>query len=229
MAKLITKSVGIFEENIFEQCSKICNILTMSSNSTASSAPRSRKNPGRDLALIAVFAAFIAVCALLPAFPVGPAGVPITFQTLGIYLTALVLGGGRGFLSTLLYVVIGLIGLPVFAGGGAGIGVLASPSAGYLLGFLPCAFVIGVLAHSFLRRRSGNTQLFIKLFLATLAGSVLLTTAGIIGMVVNAHLSWGHAFAAALIYLPGDLIKCMVSAAVALAVHRAFPALARRS
>ncbi|MEX3609980.1 biotin transporter BioY [Rothia sp. LK2588] len=186
---------------------------------------RHRSHTGRDIALVAVFAAFITVCALLPAFPVGPAGVPITFQTLGIYLTALVLGGKRGALAALLYLVVGFIGLPVFAGGGAGIGTLAAPSAGYLVSYPIGAFIIGALGYSFLRRRRGNASIVWQV-IAALAGFVFITACGVAGMMINAHLSLPVALGAAALYIPGDLIKAVIAALVALAVHRAFPALA---
>lgn len=182
---------------------------------------------GRDIALIAVFAAFIAVCALLPAIPVGPAGVPITLQTLAIYTAALVLGGKRATLAVTLYVIAGLLGLPIFARGGAGFGTIASPSFGYLLGFIPGALVAGLLSHTFLRKRlSGGLQAGWQV-LAVLAGFAIIQVFGIAGMMVNAGLSLTAASLAAAAYIPGDLIKCGVAVIVALAVHRAFPTLSR--
>ena len=80
-----------------------------------------------DLANIAVFAALTCVLALVPAIPVGPLGVPITLQTLAVFLTGMVLGGWRGFLALALYVVVGLLGVPVFAGFTGGPAVLAGP------------------------------------------------------------------------------------------------------
>lgn len=76
------------------------------------------RNPATDVALIAAFAALIAVCAILPAITIaGP--VPFTLQTFAILLTGAVLGARNGFLAALLYLAIGAIGLPVFAGGSA--------------------------------------------------------------------------------------------------------------
>ena len=187
----------------------------------------SAPNVGRDLALIAVFAAFIAVCALLPAVPVGPAGVPITLQTLAIYTTALILGGKRAAFAVTLYLVAGLLGLPVFARGGAGFGTIASPSFGYLLGFVPGAFIAGFLSHLALRKYGNKKSQVIHQFGAVLAGFAVIQIFGIAGMMVNADLSLQAAALAAAIYIPGDLIKCAVAIMVALAVHRAFPTLSR--
>ncbi len=202
--------------------------MGMTSSQTSPRPVRAAANPGRDLALIAVFAAFVAVCALLPAIPVGPAAVPITLQTLAIYITALTLGGTRATLAVTLYVLAGLIGLPVFSGGRGGFGTVASPSFGYLLGFIPGALLTGSLAYAALRRRLSGAGLFGAFVVAVLAGFALIQIFGIAGMMTNAHLELGAAVAAALIYVPGDLVKCLVAVFVALAVHRAFPALSRR-
>lgn len=182
--------------------------------------------PGRDLALIAIFAAFIAACSLLPAIPVGPVAVPITLQTLAVYTVALILGGTRAGLSVALYLVAGLLGLPVFAGGSGGFGVVASPSFGYLIGFVPGAFVAGFLAYRFLGRSRSTAVTALGLAVSALAGFAVIQVFGVAGMMVNAHLDLGTAIAAAMIYVPGDLIKCAVAVAIALSVHRAFPALA---
>lgn len=182
--------------------------------------------PGRDLALIAIFAAFIAACSLLPAIPVGPVAVPITLQTLAVYTVALILGGTRAGLSVALYLVAGLLGLPVFAGGSGGFGVVASPSFGYLIGFVAGAFVAGFLAYRFLGRSRSTAVTALGLAVSALAGFAVIQVFGIAGMMVNAHLDLGTATAAAMIYVPGDLIKCAVAVAIALSVHRAFPSLA---
>ena len=104
----------------------------------------------------------------------------------------------------------------------------SSPSFSYLLGFIPGALVIGGLAYAALRRRMSGAGLFGAFVVAVLAGFAIIQVFGIAGMMVNADLELGAAVAAALIYIPGDLIKCLVAVLVALAVHRAFPALARR-
>ena len=78
-----------------------------------------------QVAVTGVFAALIAVAAMLPPIPVGGFGVPITLQTFAVMLTGIVLGARLGFLAVLLYLVVGLAGLPVFSGFSGGLGVLA--------------------------------------------------------------------------------------------------------
>ena len=198
-----------------------------------------RKINSFDLANIAVFAALTSVLALAPAIPVGALGVPITLQTLAVFLTGMILGGWRAFLAVALYVVIGLLGVPIFAGFVGGPGVLAGPSVGYLLSFPLSAALVGFLAHrsvreEHVRRRAGSTsatpdkrrRLGLKLFLAGVAGLILSHVLGIIGMMLVGGLSLNAAVIADLAFIPGDLIKAAAAALIAVAVHRAFPRMA---
>ncbi len=85
-----------------------------------------------DLALIAMFAAMIAICSWISI----PATVPFTLQTFGVFLAVGVLGGKRGTLAVATYMLMGAVGIPVFAGFGAGLGHLLGSTGGYVLGFL---------------------------------------------------------------------------------------------
>lgn len=91
-----------------------------------------------DMALIAVFTAIITVCSWLCI----PAPVPFTLQTFGIFLTVGVWGGKKGTLAVCVYLLLGIIGLPVFAGFNSGLGYIAGSTGGYILGFLPAALVM---------------------------------------------------------------------------------------
>lgn len=202
--------------------------MTNHTTASAQAAPRTLARPtARDLALVAVFAALVAVLALVPAVPVGPLGVPITLQTLGVALCGLILGGWRGSSAVLLYVAVGLAGVPIFAKFSGGLGVLAGPSAGYLLAFPLTALLTGAIATWLLRR---TTRLrFLWLFVAAFGSSVLLThPLGILGMSINADLPLSQAFLYDLPYWPGDILKSLVAAGIAVTVFKAFPRLARR-
>ena len=180
------------------------------------------KQPTTDLAFIAVFAALIAAFSGVPGIPIGP--VPITLQTLAVALTGLVLGPWRGFAATALYLLVGFAGLPVFAGGAGGLGVLGKPSIGYLLGFPVAALGAGALSRWLVGR---NTRLrFLWLFLSGFAASVLVIhPAGIIGLMMVLQIDLAAAIAIDLPFWPGDVVKNLVAAAIAMAVHKAFPAL----
>lgn len=183
--------------------------------------PRVQVNPVANVALVASFAAFIAVAAILPALTIGP--VPITLQTFAVMLTGAVLGAGRGFLAVLLYIAIGLLGLPVFAGGVAGFAVFARPSIGYLLAFPFAAWLIGFLVARIHSTRFASRSALI--FLATIAGNVVfIWPLGILGMWWRVPFdSFSQAFMANLVFVPGDLIKGALAAIIAVFVHRAFP------
>ncbi|MFB9956866.1 biotin transporter BioY [Cellulomonas denverensis] len=190
-------------------------------------APAVRRSAATDLALIASFAALVAVCAVLPAIPVGGA-VPITLQTFGVALTGLVLGPRRGFLAMLLYVAVGLAGLPVLSGATGGLGVLAGASAGYLLAF-PLAAAVAGAGSVLARRAAGRWQVPAALFAAATAGSLLVVhPLGIAVMGWRLGLSATEALTAGAVFLPGDVLKNVLAAVVAAAVLRAFPELRRR-
>lgn len=183
-----------------------------------------RRTTTTDLALVAVFTGLISAFTLAPAVPVGALGVPITLQTLAVALAGMIIGPWRGFLSVLLYLVIGFAGLPVFANGGAGLGMFAKPSIGFLLAFPLAALVIGFASRWVLARF--NRARVVWLFLAGLAGSILVThPLGIIGMSTVGKIPFEKAFLLDMAYWPGDLIKNAIAATVSLAVLRAFPTL----
>ncbi len=183
-------------------------------------------NPGRrrqrwgamDLSLIAVFAALLAASIAVPGINVGPFGVAITLQTLVVAMCGLVLGFARGTAAVGLYVLLGLIGLPIFSGFRAGPAVLASPSAGYIVGFIFGAAVIGLLATLAVRSRWRAAALFG----AAMAGTVVIHVFGIVGFVMKG-MNWATAVGADAIYLPGDIIKNVLAVVIALSLHRAFP------
>ncbi len=180
--------------------------------------------PAVDLALVAVFAALLAALSLTPQIPVGALGVPLTLQTLGVLLAGLVLGPWRGFLAVLLYLAVGLAGLPVFAGATGGLAVFAKPSIGFLLSFPLAAAVAGAVAAFFLRR--GARWQYLWLTLAGLIASfVVIYPLGILGMVVVGRLDLLTAVGYNLAFIPGDIAKAFAAAAIAIAVHKAFPAL----
>lgn len=99
----------------------------------------------RDIAYIGIFAALIAICSWISV----PTTIPFTLQTLGVFLAAGVLGGRRGTLAVLVYLLLGLVGLPVFAGFTGGPGALVTPSGGYLIGFFFSALLMWAMERAF--------------------------------------------------------------------------------
>jgi biotin transporter BioY len=99
----------------------------------------------RGMIYASMFGALTAIGALI-SIPLQP--VPVTLQTLFLYLAGSLLGGRVGALSQIIYVILGVIGLPVFSGGKAGLGVFLGPTGGYLLGFIAGAFVTGKIVEA---------------------------------------------------------------------------------
>lgn len=182
-------------------------------------AKTDRPNAATDVALIAVFAALIAASSLIS---IGGA-VPITLQTLGVILAGLVLGPWRGFLAATLYLVLGFANLPVFAGGTSGVAVLAGPTAGYLVSFPLAALAAGAIAAWAARRKS--SILFPWFVIAGLAAALVTHVMGIAWWSLLPNWTLSHVVVFDLVFLPGDIVKLVIAAGVAVGVHKAFPAL----
>ncbi|HEY5516003.1 MAG TPA: biotin transporter BioY [Pengzhenrongella sp.] len=192
----------------------------------AVTAAAARTRTTTDVALVATFAAFIAVCAVLPSITVAGMAVPITLQTFGVLLAGVVLGARRGALAVLLYLAVGLAGLPVFAQGTGGLAVVTKPSFGYLIAFPLAAALAGYVASLARRVRPGLHPLV--LFGAAMCGSlVFIHPIGIAVMGWRLGLAPGAAIQLGATFLPGDIIKNVLVAVVAAAVFRAFPDMLR--
>lgn len=192
----------------------------------ATTGARRRWLSTTDLALIAAFAALIAVASYTAAIPVGGAGVPLTLQTFAILLAGAVLGPARGFLATGLYLLLGLVGLPVFAEHSSGAAVFTGPTAGYLYSFPIAALVVGFLVKYVVGSR--RTQA-LWVFVAAVAATVVNHLGGVIGLQTVLGLGWHKSFTIDGAYWLGDIVKAAVVALVAAEVHRAFPRLLART
>lgn len=170
---------------------------------------------GREVARIAVFAALIVVLGTV-AIPL-PGGVPVTGQTLGVMLAGAVLGARRGALSVLLVLALAAIGLPVLAGGRGGIGVFVGPTAGYLVGWVIGAAVIGLIVHS-------GRMTWWRTAIGTVIGGVLVVHAfGIPVQSLVLGIDLSSAALASTVFLPGDLLKAAAATALTLSLARAYP------
>ncbi len=125
----------------------------MSETSVKSSNSKSKTTKNRafiyDMVLISISAALITVCSWI-SIPLGP--VPFTLQTLGILAVMLTAGGRRGTIAVLVYLALGAVGVPVFAGFKGGIASFAGPTGGFLVGFLVSALVYWLLEKLFLKK-----------------------------------------------------------------------------
>jgi biotin transport system substrate-specific component len=160
----------------------------------------------REVALLAAASVFLALTARI-SVPLPFSPVPISGQTLGVILIGALYGPRRGTLAVALSILEGAAGLPVFAAGRSGIGVLLGPTGGYIVGFLPAAAVAGVLAGG-ARRPAIRLMGFLLAGLAVYAVGVpwlMAVTGAPLGLAVVQGL---------LPFLPGDALKALVAAGV---------------
>ncbi len=171
----------------------------------------------RNVTHVALFAALIAVLGLVPRIDLA-AGVPITAQSLGIMLCGTVLGAKRGALAVLLFLVLVAAGLPLLSGGRGGLGVFASPSVGFLVGFPVAAFVAGRVME-----RTTLAPGIAAGAAAVIGGIGVLYLFGIPGMAVMLDKTLPEAARIAIAFLPGDIIKAGVAGVVTAALARMRP------
>lgn len=172
----------------------------------------------RSLTHIALFAALIAILGLVPQITLS-FGVPITAQSLGIMLCGTVLGARRGALAVLLFLALVAAGLPILSGGRGGLGVFASPTVGFLIGFPIAAFVAGFVVE----------RTTLPLGIAAGAGSVIggigaMYLFGIPGMAIMLDKTLPEAALLAGAFLPGDVIKAVLAAFVTVSLAKMRPA-----
>ena len=160
----------------------------------------------RDAALVLAAAALTAVCAQISFYlPGNP--VPVTGQTFAVLLSGAALGANRGAAAMLLYVLVGTIGLPVFADGNHGVDVVTGASGGYLIGFLVAGWVVGKLAEARYDRRLVTA---LPLFLV---GSAIIYAIGVPWLAVSADQSLRWALSNGFVdFIPGDLVKAAAAA-----------------
>lgn len=138
--------------------------------------------------------------------PVGP--VPIVLADFFVMVTGLFLGLKYGLISTVLYLALGALGLPVFAGGNAGLAVLMGPTGGFLFGYLLMVSAIGFITGK------AKPSIVISL-LALAAGNILLYAVGVPWLKFQMNISWAAAVVAGLTpFIAGIIIKIVVASAL---------------
>ena len=161
----------------------------------------------RSLALILLGTLLVSVAAQI-SIPVPGSPVPITGQTFGVLLTAGALGFRRAIASMGLYMLLGTLGLPVFAGGDSGTHVILGASGGYIIGFALAAAAVGGLAEL------GWDRNLLGAIGAMLIGCVLIYAVGLPWLAFVAHLDMQTTLAEGLWkYIPGDVLKLALAAA----------------
>ncbi len=153
-----------------------------------------------------LLAALTAVGAYI-AIPIGP--VPIVLQNLFIFLAGLLLGPKWGSASVAVYLLAGILGLPVFAGGTGGIGRIVGPTGGYLLGFLPAVYLIGLIS----KKGGRNTIMDVA---AMIAGTIVIYTCGVVWLKTLTGMTLAKTLAVGMYpFLIGDAIKIAAALPIA--------------
>ena len=157
-----------------------------------------------DVALIMAGSILIGLSAKVQfVLPFSP--VPITGQTFAVLVIGALLGARRGSLAVVAYILEGALGMPVFAFGG-GFAILLGPTGGYLIGFIPAAYVTGRLAEEGWDRRIGTT------ILAMILGNVIIYTCGMLRLVCLMGFSTKVITVGLFPFVLGDLLKIALAA-----------------
>ena len=167
----------------------------------------------KDMTLTAVMAALICVAGPLTV-AVGP--VPLSLATFAVYLAGAILGKKRGTIAAGLYLVIGIIGVPVFSGFSGGFQKLAGVTGGYLVGYLPCAFLAGLGAER--AEKEGRKWVLPAM---TVLGTVILYIVGTAWFMIQTKNTLGAALGLCVLpFLPGDAVKIAAVALITPAVKK---------
>ena len=172
----------------------------------------------RDMTLTAVMAALICIAGPL-VIPAGP--IPLSLASFTIYLAGSILGKKWGTVAAGLYLLIGMIGVPVFSGFSGGFQKLAGVTGGYLIGYLPCAFLSGLGSE---KAEEGKATWMMPLLMA--AGTAVLYGIGTAWFMIQTGNALGAALSLCVIpFLPGDAVKIVAAVLLTGPVRKAVKAI----
>lgn len=170
----------------------------------------------RQLVLAALFAALTAVCSQIQ-IPLPM--IPINLALFAVHLCGALLGAKWGALSMAVYALLGAVGVPVFAGFGSGPAVLFGKTGGYIIGYILCAAIVGLLS-----RRLGFT--FPRLCLSMVIGVAVCYVFGTAWFMVISGLNLATSLSYCVLpFLPGDAVKILLAAFLALRLRKPLQAL----
>lgn len=176
------------------------------------------KSQTRNLVMCALCAAIICILAPL-SVPIGP--VPISLATFAVMLSGALLGWKWGTIAALVYILLGAVGAPVFAGWSGGAAIIAGPTGGYIVGYLPLAFLTGLIYDQFGRNKSGSMK-YVWMVIGMLLGNTVLYVLGTVwfigvkGAALKDALAW-----CVTPFIPGDIAKMVIVAIVVPAIEKA--------
>ena len=169
----------------------------------------------RDMTIIAVMAALLCVAGPL-SISIGP--IPLSLASFAVYLAGAVLGAKRGTLAVALYLLLGLVGVPVFSGFSGGFQKLVGVTGGYLVGYLPCALITGLAV----RPDSPEVGPRWRLPVFMVLGTATLYLIGTAWFMVQTQNNLAASMGMCVIpFLPGDAIKIIAATLLAAPIRRA--------
>lgn len=178
-----------------------------------------------DITQIALLAAIICILGPL-SFPLPFSEVPVSLSILGIFLALIVGELKNGAISIVIYILLGLVGVPVFAGFSGGFAKLAGPTGGYILGYIPMAVVAGL----FIMISKKKVTKLILTIVGLLLGLAICYAFGTAWLGFSTKMGFAKALAVGVIpYIPFDLAKLAISLVVGLPVHAAVSKLANKN
>jgi len=166
------------------------------------------------------------LCVISPfTIPVPASPVPLSLALFGVYLSAMLLGVKKGTLSVLIYLLLGSVGLPVFSGFSGGIGMLAGPTGGYLIGYVLCATLVGGLANreTFGKGKCLFRRKFVRLVFAMVMGTLACYLFGTVWfmLIMEGTYTVAQALLVCVVpYLLFDVIKIITAASIAIPIQR---------
>lgn len=164
----------------------------------------------KDYVLCALFAAIISISAVL-IIPLPFTPVPITLQVMTVFVTGAVLGAKRGLIAVFIYLLLGTVGIPIFAGMSSGPGILFGATGGFLIGFLPAVFLIGFLSERIILPRDGIVKKYWKLGIIMTFGAIVVYAFGTIQLMFFTRMDlWGALMSAVIPFLPLDGVKIIL-------------------
>ena len=176
-----------------------------------------RQSKNYTMVITALMAAVTCILAPL-SIPIGP--IPISLTNFAIYLSLYLLNWKMGTLSYIIYLLVGLVGLPVFSGFTGGVGKLAGPTGGYIIGFIPMAIIAGIVIDKF-------SQRWIQI-LGMIVGTAICYAFGTAWFCIQAGYTVSAALAVCVIpFIPADLIKMVIAMIIGPEIRKRLGAVAQ--
>ncbi|MBE6000888.1 MAG: biotin transporter BioY [Sarcina sp.] len=173
----------------------------------------------RNLVLCAMCAAI--TCILAPLSIPLAGGVPVSLATFAVMLSGVLLGGPLGALSQLIYVLLAAVGLPVLAGWTGGLGIVLGMTGGYIIGYIPCAWLTGLIYKKYGETAKKPVKILFMI-LGTTAGNIVLYIIGTAWFMFITEMTLEASLAACVIpFIPGNIIKMAAVIIIGLPVENA--------